>query len=91
PPKNFTSKYNIVMDVDDQKSYLQHYNCDHKIEITSTLLDAMMKSYKTVNPTYQAVTFSTSDSHEHSNIYDQGHNQFPSLFPYMNYDVGASW
>ncbi|CAG8497965.1 10359_t:CDS:2 [Dentiscutata erythropus] len=78
------------MDVNDQKSYLQYHNCDHKIEITSALLDAMMKSYKTVNPIHQTVTFSTSDNTEYSSIPDQWHHQ-SSLFPYINYDIGASW
>ncbi|CAG8516480.1 6518_t:CDS:2 [Scutellospora calospora] len=56
--KNFNEKgppekYNIVTDLDDQKLYLQvqKSKCYHRIEITSTFLDEMARSYLTFSNT----------------------------------------
>ncbi|CAG8666083.1 15630_t:CDS:2 [Dentiscutata heterogama] len=64
PPESILSKYNITMDETGQKSYLHHYNCNHKLEITA---DAMISSYKTINPTYIA----PDDVSELSNLHGQ--------------------
>ncbi|CAG8463825.1 14733_t:CDS:2 [Acaulospora morrowiae] len=40
--------HSITIDTDTQKLYLQHSNCNHKIEITPTLINAMIKSHKEV-------------------------------------------
>ncbi|CAG8842529.1 1927_t:CDS:2, partial [Gigaspora margarita] len=72
----------------DKKDYFpQCSNCKVTRE---ALLDAMMKSYKTVNPINQAVTFSTNDNIEYSSILDQWHHQ-SLLFLYIHYDIGTSW
>ncbi|CAG8807795.1 28005_t:CDS:2, partial [Dentiscutata erythropus] len=71
PPESIISKYDITMDEAGQKSYLRHYNCNHKIEITS---DAMINSYKTINPTYIA----PDDVSELSNLHGQNEESYTS-------------
>ncbi|CAG8808495.1 13998_t:CDS:2, partial [Racocetra persica] len=48
-----STEYSIVINADNKKPYLQHSNCDHKIEITSALLNDMTQSYVTSGQTYQ--------------------------------------
>ncbi|RIB03566.1 hypothetical protein C2G38_2049170 [Gigaspora rosea] len=50
-----STEYSIVINADNQRPYLQHSNCDHKIEITSALLNDMTKSYEAVDRNYQAI------------------------------------
>lgn len=54
-----STEYSIVINADNQRPYLQHSNCDHKIEITSALLNDMTKSYEAVDRNYQPTEQST--------------------------------
>ncbi|CAG8779695.1 7694_t:CDS:2, partial [Cetraspora pellucida] len=75
PPESVSSKYDIVMDAISQKSYLRHYNCNHKIEITS---DTMISSYKTLNPNYVMPTYSADDIFKISNLHGQTEESYAS-------------
>ncbi|CAG8776617.1 25742_t:CDS:2, partial [Gigaspora rosea] len=59
-----STEYSIVINADNQRPYLQHSNCDHKIEITSALLNDMTKSYEAVDRNYQAIDQSNLISSE---------------------------
>ncbi|CAG8499950.1 3755_t:CDS:2 [Acaulospora morrowiae] len=59
PPE---SQHRIIIDPDTQKPYLQHFNCNHKIEITPTLIDAMTKSYEAGRVTDEAIDHGDSDN-----------------------------
>ncbi|KAF0556436.1 hypothetical protein F8M41_015349 [Gigaspora margarita] len=78
PPESITSNYDIITDDIGQKSYLRHYNCNQKIEITSDLLDAMINSYKTINPTYITPTCFSDDVSELSNPHSQNEENYAS-------------
>ncbi|CAG8675464.1 7456_t:CDS:2, partial [Cetraspora pellucida] len=78
-PDNVSVNCNIVTDVEVQKLYLRHSNCNHKIEITPALIDTMIKSYKAVDPTFRVTTFTTNDDPENSNYSQKYHDSHADL------------